>query len=147
MTNGKFEEEWKSLKKNNEHHSFNYSNPSTSARKIITAHFKGMQRQDKHGVYVIRQESTSEVLYVGKSGTVDQRGRFKDQNIPDRLKNVKGRVSSNAWFSSLVEEKGPLIIEYVFLAATPKAPALAEALLLQAYLNEHGCLPYCNRLF
>lgn len=145
MTVGRFEEEWKSLTGKYEHGSFRYEDSSFPARKVITSEFRNVQRQSKHGVYVIRQETTREVLYIGKGGTIDRAGKFKNQDIPNRLANVKGNdLPADIWFSSLVKEKGPLVIEYVFLASTPESPGLVESLLLQAYLNERGCLPYRN---
>ena len=78
----------------------------------------------------------------------EQDGSFKGQDIPGRLRNVKGKdTTANQWFRTLVGEKGPLIIEYGLLTTVPKSPALIEAVLLQAHLNEHGCLPYRNRAF
>jgi hypothetical protein len=147
MTTHQFDEEWELLKKNHEHSSFEYNVSSKSVRETITSHFQNSQRREKHGVYVIRQQSTHEVLYIGKSGTINRQGRFKDQDIPGRLKNTKDKLSAKEWFGSLVQKKGALVIEYVFLAPSPKSPALVEAMLLQAYLNENGCLPLRNNEF
>ncbi len=145
MNIGRFEEEWESLTKRYKHGSFTYDG-SSSARRIIDSEFRKVQRQSKYGVYVIRQGDTREVLYVGKGGTIDRGGNFKKQDIPERLKNTKGdNISADNWFSSLAKEKGPLIIEYVFLDSKPESPALVESCLLQAYLNERGCLPYRNK--
>jgi hypothetical protein len=145
MNIGRFEEEWESLTKRYKHGSFTYDG-SSSARRIIDSEFRKVQRQSKYGVYVICQGDTREVLYVGKGGTIDGGGNFKKQDIPERLKNTKGdNISADNWFSSLAKEKGPLIIEYVFLDSKPESPALVESCLLQAYLNERGCLPYRNK--
>ena len=147
MNIGKYEEEWESLKKNCEHNSLDHGNSSGSVRKIIKSHFGDTRQHKKYGVYLIRQQTTREVLYIGKSGTIDQHGNFKGQDIPARLKNVKGDVSSVLWFKSLVKEKGVLVIEYVVLTPTPQSPAFVEAHLIQAYLNEHSCLPSRNKEF
>jgi hypothetical protein len=145
MTIGHFEEEWESLKKDCEYGSLEYDDPSASAAKIIRGHFRNICRQEKYGVYVVRQQVSREVLYIGKGGTIKRDGGFKGQDIPGRLTNVKGNTTANEWFRSLVEEKGPLAVEYVFLTSVPRSPTFVEAVLLQAYLNEHGCLPYRNR--
>ncbi len=87
------------------------------------------------------------MLYIGKGGTLTREGLFKEQDIPGRLKAQRGDVDANEWFRRLVTENGSLVIEYVFLTAKPKSPALAESCLLQAYFNEHGCLPDCNSAF
>jgi hypothetical protein len=136
MRIGKFEEEWESLKRRCENGAFDYTDSSRSVIEIINAHFHDVRSKKKYGVYVVRQ-----------SGTIVQHGRFKGQDILARLKNTKGKVASVHWFASLVEEKGPLVFEYAFFAPTPESPALTEAVLLQAYLNEHGCLPYRNKAF
>jgi hypothetical protein len=143
---GRFEEEWQSLTKRYRHGSFSFD-PSSSARIIIAAEFRRV-RSPTYGVYVIRQGTTREVLYVGKGGTIDKAGNFKAQDIPGRLANVKGGdLSADEWFGSLAKEKGPLIIEYVLLASKPESPAFVEACLLQAYINEQGSLPYRNNAF
>jgi len=141
---GSLEDEITLLKESCEWGSFEYYNSSGSFRTCATLHFRGVERQDKHGIYVIRQRNTREVLYIGKSGTIDSKGQFKGQDIPGRLKNVKGPIRSNKWFLDLLNEKGPLIIEYIFLSPS-KSPAFVEAALLQAYLNEHHRLPFKNK--
>ncbi len=143
----RFEAKWASLKKGYEHGSFAYSDMLSSASQVIRSHFRNIQRQRKYGIYIVRQQRAGEILYIGKSGTIDNQGRFKGQDLPGRLTNVKGRTNANKWFSSLVEEKGPLAIEYVFLDPAPLSPALAEATLLQACLNVYGRLPYRNKAF
>jgi hypothetical protein len=144
MNIGRFEEEWESLKKDCEHSSFIYDNPAKSSTKIVNQHFRDVERQEKYGVYVIRQRDTGQVLYIGKGGTVGKQGNFKEQDIPGRLTNRRGNISSAQWFGDLARKMGALAVEYVFLTAH-QSPAFVEALLLQAYLNEHGCLPYCNK--
>lgn len=142
---GSFEEEMALLKDTCEHGSYEYSDVSESFSRRTTSHFRGVTRPGRHGVYIVRQRDTREVLYVGKAGTIDSRGQFKDQDIPGRLKNVKRRdVPANKWFRGLVQQKGPLLIEYIFLSIR-KSPAFVEATLLQAYLNEHHRLPYKNK--
>ena len=145
MTVVLFEDEIASLEKTCKHGAYEYSNPSESFRTCTTSHFKGATWQKRYGVYIVRQRDTQEILYIGKSGTIDSEGRFKGQDIPKRLKNVKeGNVSSDKWFQDLLQEKGPLVIEYILLS-TSRSPAFVEAALLQAYLNEYHRLPYRNK--
>jgi hypothetical protein len=140
-----FEDEIDLLKKTYEHGSYEYKNPSDSFKACTNSHFNGVKRKERYGVYVVRHRDTQEVLYIGKGGTIDFQGKFKRQNILKRLRNVKeGNISADIWFRNLLQEKGPLIIEYIFLL-TSKSPALIEAALLQAYLNEYHCLPYKNK--
>ena len=75
-------------------------------------------------------------------------GPLKKQDIPHRLKNVKGSdVYADQWFLELLVEKGALVVEYVFISEFPISPAFVEALLLQAFFNENSCLPYRNNSF
>ena len=146
ITIGAFEDEIALLKKTCEHGFYEYNNLSKSFRTCTTSHFRSVKQQEKYGVYVVRQRDTQEVLYIGKSGTIDSQGEFKGQDIPGRLKNVKGGdVSADKWFRDILQERGPFVIEYIFLS-TSKSPAFIETGLLQAYLNEHHCLPYKNKL-
>jgi hypothetical protein len=145
---GTFEVEISNLNKVCEHGSLEYIDSNTSFTSVVTSHFQNIQRNNWHGIYVVRQKTSGEVLYIGKSGTIDRNGGFKGQDIPRRLKNVKNNdVPANEWFRRLFEEKGQLVIEYVFLSATPQSPTFVESLLLQAYFNEHNFLPYRNNSF
>ncbi len=145
MSTNQFDNQWNGLVAAHEHGSFDYAASSDQFVKAVSAHFRSVTRRPRFGVYVVRQKTSNDVLYVGKSGSIDRRGQFKSQDIPARLKNVKPNgAPANAWFGSLVEEKGPLSVHYVLLERTPVSPALAEAILLQAYLDENGCLPYRN---
>ena len=144
-----FEDELTLLKKDFKHDNYEYRDPSTSFSDGIDSHFKdrypNIRKEKKYGVYLVRQRDSKEVLYVGKGGTVDSQGHFKGQDILRRLKNVKTRdVYADDWFRSLLQEKGHLVIEYIFLPIS-KSPAFVEAALLQAYLNEHHRLPYKNK--
>ncbi len=142
---GPFEDEIGLLKKTYEHDFYEYENPSDSFKACTNSHFNKIKQKERYGVYIVRHRDTQEVLYVGKGGTIDSQGKFKRQNILKRLRNVKeGNISADKWFRNLLQEKGPLIIEYIFLS-TSKSPALIEVVLLQAYLNEYHRLPYKNK--
>jgi hypothetical protein len=143
-----FEEELDCLKNEHIHGRFEYSDRKIAFKSLVTFHFGNIHEMEKHGFYIIRQKSTGGVLYIGKAGAIMQDGFFKEQDVPRRLKNVKGGdLDADKWFSSLLEEKGALVIEYVFLGKSPISPSFAEALLLQAYFNEKGCLPIRNKAF
>ncbi len=145
ITVGSLKEELALLKKTCDHGQYVYNNSSGKFTICTTTHFRQVKRQERYGVYVVRQQDTREILYIGKAGTIDSQGRFKSQDVPGRLKNVKeGNISANRWFLDLVQEKGPIIIEYIFLSKST-SPSLVEALLLQAHLNERHRLPYKNK--
>jgi hypothetical protein len=120
---------------------FIYADPLASFRATAAAHFGN---GPLHGVYVIRQRDTREILYIGKGGTIDREGQFKRQDLLGRLQNVRNKdVSADEWFRNLVHKKGPLLVEYLILEL-PVAPAYVEATLLQSYFAEHRCLPPKN---
>ena len=120
-----------------------YENSSKKFTEIVKSHFENIKQKGKYGVYIVRQKETNEVLYIGKAGTINQNGEFKNQDLIGRLTNVRGEISANEWFKNLYKEKGPLIVEYILLPETI-SPGYVENLLLQLYLNEHGRLPCKN---
>jgi hypothetical protein len=121
---------------------------NVSFKTVVKNHFHKIHSDEKHGVYVIRQKTTGLVLDIGKAGAIMQDGYIKDQDVPRRLKNVKGGdMNADQWFLDLLDEAGALEIEYVFLGKSPISPSFAEALLLQAFFNEYGCLPIRNKAF
>ena len=97
-----------------------------------------------YGVYIVRSAADDSVLYIGIGGSVMTNGTLKGQDIVERLRNVRdGGIPADTWFKDLLS-RGPLRIQY-FLCLPPVSPAFLEALLLQAYLSEHGRLPEKNR--
>lgn len=116
----------------------------SSFRHVVAA--KPKQFPGKlYGVYIVWGKTSNHVLYIGKSGTLDQRGEFQGQDVFGRLGNVKGNdVKADRWFAELSREQGPLHIECVPLDHS-LSPAFVEAALLQSYLNAHHCLPCKNK--
>jgi hypothetical protein len=140
----KFENQLDLLKKNHDHGSFVMADLNVPSNTVITDHFRQFKGH-QYGVYIVRQKITQHILYIGKAGTINQKGVFGKQDIPKRLKNVKGNNKpSNIWFLEMMEAYGRLIVEYILLNETPHSPALVEGILLQAYLNENDRLPEKN---
>ena len=125
------------------HGSFAYEDSNANFRELVAQHF-GDAAGKAYGVYLIRQSDCGAMLYIGKGGTVRGDGVFKGQDVPGRLRNVRGDdVGADHWFRELLLEMGPLIVEYL-IVEPPIAPAFVEAALLQAYLVEHQRLPLKN---
>jgi len=141
---GAFEDEIDLLKNSYKNDYYEYKNLSERFTTCTRTHFDRVVRQERYGVYIVRQLDTQEVLYIGKSGTIDSYGKFKKQDILGRLTNTRRKDNSNIWFRNLLQKKGPLKIEYIFLP-TLKSPSFVEKALLQAYLNEYNHLPYKNQ--
>jgi hypothetical protein len=124
-----------------------YRNSKDSFKGVVTTHFRNVKRKNKYGVYLIRQQSTGELLYIGKGGTITNNGQFKSQDIPGRLKAIRGDQNAQEWFGSLVDERGPIVIKYIFFSEINMVPSFIEAVLLQEYLKEFSTLPYRNNAF
>jgi hypothetical protein len=128
------------------HGSLEYDDSNAGFREVVAQHF-GSGPRKVYGVYVVRQQASGAILYIGKGGTVGSDGQFKGQDVVGRLRNVRGDdVGADRWFRELLQEMGPLVIEYL-VVAPPIAPAALEAALLQAYLVEHKRLPPKNSAF
>jgi len=157
---GKFEDVFKCLKaeKGNYYGYYEYPTPNSSLFskcttehfKCTTEHFKKIGKDVKYyGIYVVRKRGCNNVLYIGRSGTLDNNGNFKGQDIPKRLKAMrKSGMKANEYFEKLYEREGNLLIEYIVLPKNGRpSPALVEAILLQAYFNENQKLPPKNKEF
>lgn len=136
---------WQNLKRQQPHGLFDYSVEDESFGSIVKDHFRQAKLANSYGVYIVWRHANQEILYIGKSGTIDRQGRFGKQDLPGRLTNRRGNISSEAWFYQMAQAEGKLLIEYVTLLPVPQSPALVEATLLQAYLNARGHLPPYNK--
>lgn len=114
-------------------------------RESVDSNFN--KKKLNYGVYIVRKKCTREVLYIGKSGTIDSEGNLKKQDIPARLKNVRKREKKDISFNNVFDKYGPVVIEYIILTEKNQLPTYVESLLLQAYFNEHGTIPRENKLF
>jgi hypothetical protein len=97
---------------------FKYYNKNVKFTNMVRRIFKKIKQKRKYGIYIIKQRK--EILYIGKGGTIDQKGRFKKQGLLERLTNTRKRLSANKFFSNLCK-KGPITIECIFL---PKKESL-----------------------
>jgi hypothetical protein len=126
-----------------EHGAFSYSDPDLKFRSIVGAHF-AKAKGKIYGVYVVSQSDNREIVYIGKGGTIDGHGQFRGQDVPGRLRNIRGKDErADQWFLDLLCECGPLTIEYLVVEA-PISPAYIEVALLQAFLAQHHRLPAKN---
>lgn len=103
---------------------------------------------NKYGAYIIFDPS-GEVMYIGKSGTVNRDGRFDDQGVRERLSKRQDHEPRQVYFNNRMEELGLANLEIRwFITHDGKhgiLPAKAEADLMQAYFDDHGCLPPWNK--
>jgi len=144
---GGFERVFEEIKHEYQLGSVEYTDPAGTLSSCISAHFAARQAGPYYGVYVVRQQGSKSVLYIGKGGTVRTNGTFKNQDLPGRIRNTKeGSKNANEWFREILDVYGPIIIEYIVLPVRT-CPAFVEAYLLQAFLNDYGNLPPKNKSF
>ena len=99
------------------------------------------------GVYII-SEPSGEIVYIGKAGTLQQGGSFKEQGLRGRLCAKQNGVPRQTYFNRRMQEGRLDHIEVRWFVSfddrVKVLPAKAEADLLQAYFEDHGKLPVWN---
>lgn len=102
---------------------------------------------EEYGAYII-SDSEGRVLYVGRSGTMLNDGRFQRQTLLGRLTNRQGGLSRQEFFGNMLRERDVQSLHFewfvTFGGANKVLPSLAESQLLQAYFDDHGRLPPYN---
>ena len=141
-----FETEWRTVRDAFPHGEVVYDNGDLSAKDVFLAHFsQAFELEKTSGVYVLRAVNSQEVLQIHKCGVVQTAGSFSYITIYRKLRTPKKKgMSADMWFRLLLDTYGPLLVEYVILGSMPAAPGYVTAVLLQAFLNEHGRLPLWN---
>jgi hypothetical protein len=102
------------------------------------------------GVYIIfRCDDADRPLYIGKAGTVNQDGAWKEQGLAERLTMKQDGKYRREYFGELMSEQsiaGLTVQWFVTHDQINKViPALAEMELLQAHFDQYDCLPKLNR--
>ncbi len=105
------------------------------------------------GVYYIVRLAKGHVdlVYIGKSGTIEQNGRFKNQLLRSRLNNKQNGMKREEFFQKKMREEdidGLDIYWFVtFDEENRDLPGYVEGLLMQRYFEVHGKLPPWNGEF
>lgn len=108
---------------------------------------------DKPGVYYILKLANGkvELVYIGKSGTMQQHGEFRDQLLRARINNKQEGMKRQEFFDIKMKEEGIEALDvYWFVTFDEKhtdLPGYVEGLLMQRYFEVHGKLPPWNREF
>jgi hypothetical protein len=108
---------------------------------------------DEPGVYIIYRlaKDRLDLVYIGKSGTVTQNGRFKEQLLRSRINNKQEGIKRQKFFDKKMKyEKidGLDIYWYVTFDKNHKdLPGYVEGLIMQRYFDVHGELPPWNKEF
>ncbi len=105
------------------------------------------------GVYYILRLARGRIdlVYIGKSGTLMQNGKFKTQLLRSRLNNKQDGMKREDFFLQKMQYEhidGLDIYWFVTFDNTNRdLPAYVEGMLMQRYFEIHGKLPPWNREF
>ena len=108
---------------------------------------------EKAGVYYILmlRKGKKELVYIGASGTINQRGEFSTQLLRGRLNNKQdGKKRQHFFEATMLENEIDALDIYWFVTFDDKhqhIPTYVEALLLQKHFDIYGCLPQWNKCF
>jgi len=106
---------------------------------------------DLSGVYYILRLSRGKIdlVYVGKSGTIRQNGKFKEQGLNGRLNNKQEGIKREDFFNNKCEKENIKALDiYWFVTFDNKnhdLPGFVEGTILQRYFEVHGKLPLWNK--
>jgi hypothetical protein len=104
-------------------------------------------------VYVIYQlrKGKVELVFIGSSDSVDQKGSFSSRTNFGRLADKKSAASYQLLFNEKIQKSKADAIDiywYVtFDKNTQHLPAYTAAILLQRHFEIYGCLPEWNEEF
>lgn len=127
---------------NYKHFRFEYEGASKRWSSVVREHIGPGEHP---GVYLLRTAKQPDIIYVGKAGTINQKGSFKRQGLRGRLLAERAQKKpADQWFREASLLYGPIDITCIVLGMT-LSPGLAEATLLQAHLNQYGRLPALNK--
>jgi len=125
---------------------------SLLADEVIDDVVRRKKVPNARGIYLyFRCDDDKNPLYIGRAGTLNRDGTWKDQGLAERLTKKQEGVRRRIYFRRLMQEEsiaGLTFHWFVTHDTTIKIiPALAEAELLQAYVDQYGCLPMKNHCF
>jgi hypothetical protein len=108
---------------------------------------------DLPGVYYIVRLSGGriELVYIDKSGTIQQNGKIKDQGLQSRLNDKQEGIGRQDFFNSrILKENIDALDIYWFVTFDTKhkdLPGFVEGLLIQRFFEIYGRLPLWNKDF
>ncbi len=130
--------------KNNGHFFFKSGNSLKDVSKDVP---------DLPGVYYIVRLAGGrvELVYIGKSGSIEQNGLFKKQGLRGRLNNKQNGMKRQDYFENKFMEENIDGLDIYWFVTFDKAnrdlPGYVEGLIMQIYFERHGSLPAWNNSF
>lgn len=108
---------------------------------------------DKPGVYyiIMLRKGKVQLVYIGASGTINQRGEFSTQLLYGRINNKQNGVKRQQFFEEVMLQNEIDALDIYWFVTFDKnqrhLPAYVEAVLLQKHFDMYGCLPEWNKSF
>ena len=105
------------------------------------------------GVYYILmlRKGKIQLVYIGASGTINQKGEFKTQLLRSRLNNKQNGTKRQQFFEEIMQEKEIDALDIYWFVTFDNdnrhLPSYVEALLLQKHFDIYGYLPEWNKSF
>jgi len=100
------------------------------------------------GIYLIfeKKNGKSNLVYVGRAGTLMNNGEFKRQGLNERITNRQSGLPRFKFFGHHLKRCDALNFRWfvTFTDYIRVIPSKAECDIMQAYFNEHGFLPKWN---
>ena len=106
---------------------------------------------NSYGIYIIYsiKNSSKDIIYIGKSGTMKNDGTFRNQGIAIRLTRIQNRLPRRIYFQNVIEEYKFEKLEFLWITTFDEnyqeIPSSSEAKMLQAYFSEYKKLPLLNK--
>lgn len=106
------------------------------------------------GVYYILRLAKGKIdlVYIGKSGTIEQNGTFKNQLLRKRLNNKQEKdIKRQDFFEQKIDEENIDALDIYWFVTFDEnhqdLPGYVEALLIQRYFETFGELPPWNKSY
>lgn len=119
-------------------------------KQVITSN----QVPNKPGVYLIMSVNESggeEIIYIGKSGTLNNNGSFKPQGISVRLTKKQEGIYRQEFFRQVIKENGYKKLKFnwvvTYNSSSNLIPQKVEGDLIQIYFENKGRLPQYNKSY
>lgn len=102
--------------------------------------------------YIVRlRKGHIDVVYIGKSGTMNSNGTFSEQLLNKQLNNEQDGIKRQQFLDQKLEEEECDAFDIYWIVTFDNKkkdlPAYVEALLFQQYFNLYGRLPEWNKEF
>lgn len=102
------------------------------------------------GVYLVYRLARDkiDIVYIGKSDTIQQNGKPKDQGLRKRLNNTHQGLNRQDYFNTKIEEENIEALDIYWYVTFDDdyrdLPSFVEGLLIQKYFDLYGQLPIWN---